>query len=81
MGWNDWNAFKCSINETIIREVADAMVTNGMKDAGYIYIIIDDCWQKARDAKGNILADPVRFPGGMKNLGEYLHALGFKFGI
>lgn len=81
MGWNGWNFFKCRINESVIREVANAMVTNGMKDAGYIYLVVDDCWQTGRDTNGTILADPNRFPSGMKKLGEYIHSLGLKFGI
>ncbi len=81
MGWNGWNSFKCGINETVIREVADAMVVNGMKDAGYCYLIVDDCWQIGRDKNGTILADPRRFPGGMKKLGGYIHSLGLKYGI
>ena len=81
MGWNSWNKFECKINETIIKEVADAMASNGMKKAGYEYIVIDDCWQVGRDSLGNILADPERFPSGMKSLGEYIHSKGLKFGI
>src|SRR5690606_22294230 len=64
MGWNSWNKFACNINEQIIREVADAMVASGMKDAGYTYINIDDCWHGDRDSMGFIHADPVRFPSG-----------------
>jgi alpha-galactosidase len=81
MGWNGWNSFRCRINETVIREVANAMVTSGMKDAGYSYLVLDDCWQSARDLNGTILADPVRFPSGMKILGDYIHSRGLKFGI
>src|ERR1039457_4775465 len=81
MGWNGWNSFKCRINESVIREVANAMVTNGMKEAGYIYIVVDDCWQGGRDTNGTILADPKRFRSGMKTLGDYIHSLGLKFGI
>jgi len=81
MGWNSWNKFECKINETIIKEVADAMASNGMKKVGYEYIVIDDCWQVGRDSLGNILADPERFPSGMKSLGEYIHSKGLKFGI
>jgi len=81
MGWNSWNRFGCDINENIIKEIADAMVKTGMKKAGYEYIIIDDCWQIDRDKDGNILADPERFPSGMKNLGDYIHSKGLKFGI
>jgi len=81
MGWNSWNKFGCDINEQIIKEIADAMVKNGMKKAGYEYIVIDDCWQIDRDEDGNILADPDRFPSGMKSLGDYIHRKGLKFGI
>lgn len=82
MGWNSWNKFACDgINETVIREVADAMVSSGMKDAGYQYIVIDDCWQVSRDSAGNIQADPVKFPHGIKALADYIHSKGLKFGI
>ena len=81
MGWNSWNRFGCDIDERRIRAVADAMVASGMKDAGYQYVIIDDCWQVGRDAQGTIQADPQRFPSGMKALGDYIHSKGLKFGI
>jgi len=81
MGWNTWNRFGCTINEALIRQAADAMVNSGMRDAGYVYIVIDDCWQGERDAKGNIQPDPQRFPSGMKALGDYIHAQGLLFGI
>ncbi|OOG58537.1 alpha-galactosidase [Rhodanobacter sp. B05] len=81
MGWNTWNKFGCAINETVIRQAADTMVSSGMKDAGYEYIVIDDCWQSGRNAKGQIVADPQRFPSGMKALGDYIHSRGLKFGI
>lgn len=81
MGWNSWNKFGCEINEKIVKEVADAMAGNGMKAAGYEYIVVDDCWQIGRDSLGNILADPQRFPSGMKSLVDYVHAKGLKFGI
>lgn len=81
MGWNSWNKFACDVNEQLIREIADAMVTSGMKDAGYVYLVIDDCWQIDRDAQGNILPDPQRFPSGMKALADYVHSKGLKFGL
>lgn len=81
MGWNSWNKFACDVNEQLIREMADAMVTSGMKDAGYVYLVIDDCWQIDRDAQGNILPDPHRFPSGMKALADYVHSRGLKFGL
>ena len=81
MGWNSWNKFGCDVSEQLIREMADAMVASGMKDAGYEVIVIDDCWQVDRDAQGNIIADPERFPSGMKALADYVHNKGLKFGI
>ncbi len=81
MGWNSWNKFGCDVSEKLIREVADAMVTSGMKDAGYQYVVIDDCWQVDRDAQGNIIPDPKRFPSGMKALADYIHSKGLKFGL
>ena len=82
MGWNTWNTFAVDIHESLIRETADAMVANGLRDAGYAYIVIDDAWSlKQRDKEGNLVADPGKFPSGMKALGDYLHARGLKFGI
>ena len=81
MGWNSWNRFQRDINEKVVMDAADAMVTSGMKDAGYEYICIDDCWQIDRDADGNILCDPVAFPHGMKYVVDYVHSKGLKFGI
>jgi alpha-galactosidase len=81
MGWNSWNKFACDVNEQLIRETADAMVATGMKDAGYQYINIDDCWHGQRDAQGFIQPDPTRFPSGIKALADYVHAKGLKLGI
>ena len=81
MGWNSWNKFGCDVSEKLIKETADAMVSSGMKDAGYQYIVIDDCWQVKRDDKGKIIADAERFPSGMKALANYVHSKGLKFGL
>jgi alpha-galactosidase len=81
MGWNSWNKFGCNVSDDMIRQMADAMVKSGMKDAGYQYIVIDDCWQVSRDAASNIVADPQRFPAGIEALADYVHSLGLKFGI
>jgi len=81
MGWNSWNKFACNVSEEMIKGMADAMVKSGMKDAGYQYVVIDDCWQVSRDKDGNIVADPQRFPSGIKALADYVHSLGLKFGI
>lgn len=81
MGWNSWNKFACNVDEKLIKEVADAMVSSGMKDAGYTYINIDDCWHGDRDEQGFIHPDPKRFPSGMKALADYVHSKGLKFGV
>jgi alpha-galactosidase len=81
MGWNSWNKFSCDVSEALIKETADAMVSSGLKDAGYEYIVIDDCWHGERDSLGFIQADPVRFPSGIKALADYVHSKGLKFGI
>lgn len=82
MGWNSWNTFAGDINERVVYETAEAMIANGMRDAGYTYIVIDDTWSlKQRNANGDLVPDPVKFPGGMKKLADYLHSKGFKFGI
>jgi alpha-galactosidase len=81
MGWNSWNKFACDVSEKLIKETADAVVSSGMKDAGYVYIVIDDCWQVNRDPSGKIMADAQRFPSGMKALSEYIHSRGLKFGL
>ncbi len=81
MGWNSWNKFGCNVSEKLIRETADAMVSSGMKDAGYQYVVIDDCWQVKRDENGTIVADAERFPAGIKALADYVHSKGLKFGL
>ena len=77
MGWNSWNRFGCNVSEDLVRKAADAMVQTGMKDAGYQYIVIDDCWQVSRDGDGNIVPDPVRFHSGIKALADYVHSVSY----
>ena len=79
MGWNSWNKFRSKVSDKMVREIADAMVKSGMKDAGYVYINIDDTWESTRDAKGNI-ATNSKFPN-MKALSDYVHGKGLKLGI
>lgn len=81
MGWNSWNTFGCDINEQLIRDTADIIVRSGLREAGYQYVNIDDCWQGNRDSLGFIQPDKERFPSGMKALADYIHAKGLKFGI
>ncbi|MEO3814106.1 ricin-type beta-trefoil lectin domain protein [Sphaerisporangium sp. B11E5] len=82
MGWNDWNTFGCNVNETLIRQTADVMVSSGMAAAGYEYVNIDDCWStRSRNSSGDLVADPQKFPSGIKNLADYVHSKGLKLGI
>ena len=79
MGWNSWNKFGAGIDDKTVRAIADAMVSSGMKDAGYVYVNIDDTWEGERDAQGNLQPN-AKFPG-MKALADYVHAQGLKLGI
>jgi alpha-galactosidase len=83
MGWNSWNAFGARITEIGVRETADAFVTTGLKDCGYEYLVIDDCWsvRDGRDNNGDLVADPEKVPNGMKALADYVHGRGLKIGI
>ena len=82
MGWNSWNTFGGAINEQVVRETADAIVEKGLKDVGYEYVVIDDCWSlRKRNEEGKMVADPEKFPSGMKALAEYVHSKGLKFGM
>src|SRR4029077_14637794 len=81
MGWNTWNKFACKVSDELVRSMADSMVKSGMKDAGYQYVVIDDCGQVSRDKSASIVADPQRFPNGIKAVADYVHSVGLKFGI
>lgn len=82
MGWNDWNAFGCGVSEQLVEQTADFIVSSGMKADGYQYVNVDDCWlTHSRDANGNLVADPNKFPDGMKAVADYVHSKGLKFGI
>ncbi|KAG2328823.1 hypothetical protein Bca4012_021547 [Brassica carinata] len=82
MGWNSWNFFACNINETVIKETADALVSSGLADLGYIHVNIDDCWSNLlRDSKGQLVPHPETFPSGIKLLADYVHSKGLKLGI
>lgn len=82
MGWNSWNTFGNDISDELIRTTARAMKDKGYLDAGYRYIVIDDCWSlMERDAQGRLVPDPAKFPHGMKALADYVHDLGFLFGM
>lgn len=82
MGWNSWNTFGANINEQLIFETADAMVAKGLPQKGYEYLVIDDCWSlRERDSSQRLVADPEKFPHGMKAVADYVHSKGLKFGM
>lgn len=82
MGWNSWNTFAENINEKVVMETADFIVESGLKDCGYEYVIIDDCWSlRERNEKGELVPDPEKFPNGMKYVADYVHSKGLKFGM
>ncbi|QNK79441.1 NPCBM/NEW2 domain-containing protein [Nakamurella sp. PAMC28650] len=82
MGFNDWNSFGCNVDEQLIKQTADYFVSSGLKSAGYRYVNIDDCWMsKTRDAAGHLVADPVKFPDGIKGTADYVHSKGLELGI
>lgn len=82
MGWNSWNRFGCDIGDRMIRETADVMVASGMRDAGYTYLNLDDCWMaRERDERGLLVPDPAKFPDGLKPVADYVHERGLKFGV
>ncbi len=81
MGWSSWNTFKKNPTEAVIKQTADAMVATGLKDAGYLYINVDDFWSTGRDVNGKIIVDIAKFPDGMKALADYIHSKGLKAGI
>jgi alpha-galactosidase len=83
MGWNSWNTFQTNISEQLVKDIADSMVANGMRDAGYTYIVLDDGWMSMqRDTvTGNLIPDPKKFPHGIKALADFVHSKGLKFGL
>lgn len=82
MGWNSWNTFTWDVSDRLLRETADALVESGLRDAGYQYVVLDDCWSlRQRDEKGFLVPDPEKFPQGMKAVADYIHSKGLKFGM
>jgi len=81
MGWSSWNTFRININEQLIKETADAMVSKGLKDAGYMFVNIDDGFFHGRDSNGRLLYDRTKFPNGMRAIADYIHSKGLKAGI
>src|SRR5882762_111668 len=83
MGWNSWNTFQTNISEDLVKQTADLMIANGMKAAGYTYIVLDDGWMAMeRDSvTGDLIPDPLKFPHGIKPVADYVHSKGLKFGL
>ena len=82
MGWNSWNKFGTDINEQMVKEMADALVSTGLRDAGYNHILLDDGWMEMeRDAQGNLVPHREKFPNGIKVVADYVHSKGLKFGL
>jgi alpha-galactosidase len=81
MGWMSWNQFGPDVSDALVREMADAMVTSGMKAAGYTYLCIDDLWQGGRNRAGSLYPDPKRFPAGIEAVADFVHSKGLKLGI
>ena len=82
MGWNSWNTFYDQINEDLILQMAETMVSTGLRDAGYRYLIIDDCWQeRQRDSLGNLAPDHIKFPRGIRAVADKVHEMGLQVGL
>lgn len=82
MGWNSWNTFGCNATEQIVKDTADFMASSGMRDAGYQYLTIDDCWmERSRDSEGRLVPDATKYPHGLAELASYVHGKGLKFGV
>ena len=83
MGWNSWNLLGSDVTEAAIRETAEAIAALDLKECGYTYVVIDDCWSSkgGRDGNGDLVPDPARFPNGIKALAEHVHSLSLKIGI
>lgn len=83
MGWNSWNMFGPRVSADAVCQMADTVISTGLKDCGYEYVVIDDCWsvKDHRDASGSLIPDPERFSGGIKPVADYVHSRGLKFGI
>ena len=81
MGWNSWNTFQCNMTETLIKQIADTIVSSGMQAVGYQYVNLDDCWMDGRDASGKLRWNTTKFPNGIPALADYIHGKGLKIGI
>ena len=82
MGWNSWNTFSINVNEQLVIGIVAKMISSGLRDAGYNYVVLDDGWMlRERNAEGDLVPDPEKFPNGIKHLADYVHSKGMKFGV
>lgn len=81
MGWDNWNAYGCDVSESLLLNTASTMVNYGLRDLGYKYVVLDDCWSTNRNSSGYLQADPNKFPNGMKYIADHLHNMGLLFGM
>ena len=81
MGWNNWNSLGCDVSESLLLDTSKTLLDTGLKDVGYQYVVLDDCWQDGRGADGYIRADLKKFPSGMKGVADKLHQMGFLYGM
>ena len=81
MGWDNWNAFGCDVSEDLLLGTAQRIVELGLRDVGYHYVVLDDCWSAGRSANGSLMPDLTKFPNGMKHVADQIHALGLGFGM
>lgn len=81
MGWDNWNAFGCDVSEDLLLGTATRMVELGLRDVGYYYIVLDDCWSNGRYPNGTLMPDFTKFPNGMAHVADQIHALGLGFGM
>jgi alpha-galactosidase len=81
MGWNNWNAFACDVSEALMLDHANIMVDIGLRDVGYNYVVLDDCWSGGRDKDGFLFPNAKKFPNGMAYVADKVHEKGMLFGM
>lgn len=81
MGWDNWNAFGCDVNEDLLLSTAEKIVDYGLRDLGYYYVILDDCWSAGRSSNGTLQPNSTKFPNGMRHVADQLHGMGLGFGM
>ena len=81
MGWNTWNTFACDVSEELLLSVAEQIDHLGLKDSGYNYVVLDDCWSASRNENGTLRWNTTKFPSGISDVADHLHSTGFKFGL